>query len=319
MNLLILPNHIGGETQIWNFKTKNVQCNEIQAVIMPGDAILSEYLEYPSICKNNKQLKQWLIANPEVSQWVPNKEKIIKIKRTNEHFYYWSVASEIWEYWMLLLGKEYKHLPILPDWMLLPKPKFAKTFAIKTNSNIIFRHENNCGGAISKKMSSIVEEIQPYWLGFPNSDAFYKLSLTHIKNQIRNEGMSFYVLSKMIRIFNQSLLPILIVSGAIMVIFVGENLLLRNQIPPVPQLIVNKIERSLPNGLNQSLKQLQNVQQQGPIYLEELSLRHDNFKLTLKTELPCIIMKERLSKFPLESTFFSEQENCRIYLSGELK
>ncbi|MGC6062001.1 hypothetical protein [Enterobacter kobei] len=312
MNFLRLPSSLNGATTSWS-------CGRGDELILlyPGDVLLSESVAIPSGLKGKKRIRQWMQANPEVCQWNPDKEKLLFLHSDGEYCHYWAVSHALWLYWCSLMpGHCMKRW--IPDWMLLPPPVNGGVSALQMGDTILFRHSAWCGGTLPVAMAELFTPLQPRWFSLSTKEAGYPLSRTFCRNQVRTHGryLNLWPGPVSVRRMPAALLAI---SLAFCVAQTAEfGWLLSTRISPdsmpKPALPVFQEHSAFPGAMSL----LNDIQQQGPVKLEEMTLHSHHVQYALTSELPCPTLKARLRRFRFHAEYRQREELCRIKIEGNV-
>lgn len=311
MKLIRLPAQCDGAP--WHWHTAG--CDE-EIFLLPGDALLSETLDRPAAVRTRRQMRQWLEANPGRCQWDPQKERLLSLQMQGETLSYQAVTHKLWDAWQPWLRRGRPGSPLLPDWMLLPAPQGEKFFALEADDTIVFRHEAGCGGALPLAQRDLVDAMAPRWLTLPGRGA-YALSADFLRRQVRAARPAH--IPRLSRALRPGLSVLLVLCSALLAEQSAEYLWLSATRTPAQTHQVSS-PAAPPDGnaqgVSQAMSWLQQIQQQGPVQLQSLSLTPDGVTFRVTTPLPCDEMQSRLDTLALQATFTSGQAACDITLHG---
>jgi hypothetical protein len=306
MKLIRLPARTTDEIIIWQLR----QGRET-IILLPGEALLCESLECPAPLKKSSQIKKWLLANPELSQWDPEKEIIIRIKKTGTQCSYWAVSISLWNYWMQLDQGRYKYSILVPDWMLLPVPRDGELTALHVNGFVVFRYDSECGGALPESDKQVVDAFLPRWFSLPALGVTRILTINFIREQARNSKV-MPPRSSIIALCNKLLLPVIILCTTLTCVLAPEYIWLSSMRSSEVQQDTITRPPVEPDRLQHSLSWLQDIQQQGPVQLELMHLKKNEVEYRLRTPLNCEVMEDRLKTHSLVFKFVEDIEGCLI-------
>lgn len=312
MKFLRLPSSTNGVVESW------VQGKGREVILLyPGDALLSESVSVPPGVKGKKHIRQWMQANPEVCQWDPEKEKLLFLHHDGEYCHYWAVSHSLWMHWRSFMHN-YRFIRVLPEWMLLPPPARGGISALRSDDTVLFRHSQWCGGALPASMATLLIPLNPRWFCLSTKGEGYPLSLMYCRQQGKTYGRCQLLWSGL-RLSKTVLPALLSMSLAFCVAQTAEYVwLISTRISPdtiaKPELPVIRHH----SAFSRAMALLSDIQQQGPVRMEDMSLHSHEVQFTLTTELTCPALKERLKPFTVDAQFRQHGGLCRIKMKGKV-
>lgn len=292
---------------------------EEAVLLLPGQVLLTETIARPAAVKTSRQIRQWLLANPQLCQWDPQKETLLRVGCCGDRLFYWAVETSLWQCWKKWLRQHKGSVNVIPDWMLLPAPVGQQFFALQADDTILFRHDEWCGGALAQDKRPLVEAMQPRWLSMPDSGGDYPVTERFLALQVAR-GSWRLPESLLIPVLQRVLPTLLLLCMAFMVEQAAELTWLSVTRAPVDaeQELVLTSDNG-PQGMSQALWWLQQIQYLGPVQLSSLILSQDSVSFLLSTPLSCGEMRSRLKPLPLRSSFNKVNAGCEISLQGVLR
>ncbi|MGL5968970.1 MAG: hypothetical protein ACRCZ6_17755 [Kluyvera sp.] len=313
MKLLRLPARMDDLARWWQWGDS---CDV--TILLPGDALLSETLRLPEGVTTTNQAKQWLLASPDVCQWRPDKEKLLRLHCEGELCYYWAVENELWLQWQTLVEKLAPGARWLPDWMLLPLPANARPFVMKADDIILFRHESGSGGSLPSELHGLLEPLEPRALAVPGGKEGYPVSVAFLQRQIKRHSLR-WPLSMMLLSW-QSLLPsLLAVCAAFLVWQSAQALWLTLTRQPLAIQTVTQVLNAEPEGMSwsSSLAWLDTLQGAGPINLRHLQWSTYTINIDAVSPVRCQVLQRRLTSIHPAPSYHQSAQWCEIHLNKE--
>lgn len=312
MKIFRLPARCGDMPQLWQAGADNET-----AFLIPGEAMLAETLDLPKAVKSQRQIKQWLRANPHLSEWDSDAEILLRVGRQGERLFYWAVDQSLWQYWQQWLNQGQKTIFLLPEWALLPAPDDEQRYALQADDTILFRHETWVGGALSLENRALVEALMPRWLSLSGEYSSPPISVSFLRRQARK-----YVYRRPGRWFllttQRVLMALMVVMMAMVVELTAEYFWLGAT--HSPGVVVSE-QKPVPKGdltrVSRAFEQLQQIQLKGPVQLREMDLVGESVTFQLSTPLSCEEMRSRLASLAVQSAFQNDPSGCEISVNGK--
>lgn len=314
MSFFRLPSQLNEQPQWWNWGS-----HQSNTILLPGDALLSETLRLPPGILRPGQVKQWLKASPDICQWRPDKDKLLKIRCEGEYCYYWAVERQLWQYWLVLIRQHARGCRWLPDWMLLPPPDKGRPFALETDDSILFRYENGSGGALPGALKHLIEPLAPRWLVRPGKELNgndYRISPVFLQQQLKRATGRCVGVGGLPS--GSSLLPSLLAVSAAFFIwqFANAAWLVSTRVPYQAQ----ERPATLPSpetpdlSLSSSLEWLETVQVAGPVMLRQLQWSSHSLSIEASSPVSCQILARRLEHISPAPSYQQHGDICELNL-----